>query len=461
MKNFYKISCIVLLAPLWLSAQLPANPFVDKDTLVTPVPGQLTTKRFGRAAGKMLLANLIPWSYDKYVAQANSADVTFKSVQHNLNPGNWGWDDGNFSTNQFAHPYHGSISFNAYRSNGYSFWQSVPGAFAGSYIWETAAESLDFSINDFINTSYGGIIIGEMTHRLANRLINQRSTGIKRQASEVLAMVINPANGLNRLLDGKWGTLSSGATQPADSSKIYAELDIGVRRIRINKNKTPVRWSGRVKLTYGTPLGNLKAPFSYLSIDAEFGKDLNGIVSQLSIYGSLAGWHSRSDDRSKHICMLTANYEYINNEVFLYSAQSIKFNLLSDRMISDQFTLRTAVGVGPILLAAVPNSYSEKERPYDYCSGASFNASGYMSYRNRFFYGISYRAGLFKTLSGNSSYHLLHALAGDIRFSYNQRFSIGIEPGYLNLKGKYKYYDDINDHYAYLRFSVRYSMANL
>jgi hypothetical protein len=41
-----------------------------------------------------------------------------------------------------------------------------------------------------------------MTYRLANKLVNNNSTGIGRQASEVFAFLINPINGFNRIIKG-------------------------------------------------------------------------------------------------------------------------------------------------------------------------------------------------------------------------------------------------------------------
>jgi len=163
----------------------------------------LPDKRFGRALLLWTSAQVFPWAYDQYVANADWAHITLKTLKYNINPGSWDWDNDGFTTNQFAHPAHGSIFFNAFRSNGYSFWQSVPAAFAGSYVWETAGETQAPSINDFINTSIGGVVLGETLHRFSSRLTNNRSRGFKRQVSEVLALVMNPTGGLNRLLDGK------------------------------------------------------------------------------------------------------------------------------------------------------------------------------------------------------------------------------------------------------------------
>ena len=42
----------------------------------------------------------------------------------NLQSG-FNWDDDVFGVNQVAHPYHGSLYFNAARSSGYDFWGST------------------------------------------------------------------------------------------------------------------------------------------------------------------------------------------------------------------------------------------------------------------------------------------------------------------------------------------------
>ena len=78
-----------------------------------------------------MLAQIIPWSVNYFIRDAEFAHVSFKSIGRNLELSRWRWDDNNFVTNQFAHPYQGSMYFSAFRSNGYNFWQSAPAAVAG------------------------------------------------------------------------------------------------------------------------------------------------------------------------------------------------------------------------------------------------------------------------------------------------------------------------------------------
>ena len=79
------------------------------------------------------------WAFDRYVMNEDFAKISIGSIRRNIKHG-FVWDNDQFSTNLFAHPYHGNLYFNAARSNGLTFWESAPYAFAGSLMWEIAAE---------------------------------------------------------------------------------------------------------------------------------------------------------------------------------------------------------------------------------------------------------------------------------------------------------------------------------
>ena len=195
------ILVIIICLPVRLFAQEQLYQQAQKtDTVAKPKPPEtpVQTKHFGRAAIELGLAEVLPWTWDKFLKKAPYANISFKTVAHNLKPSSWAFDNDNFQTNQFGHPYHGSMFFSSFRANGYSFWQAVPAAFVGSYIWESTAENQAPAPNDFINTGFGGTILGEMTYRLSNKIINEHNRGFKRQKEEVLALLVNPMNGLTR-----------------------------------------------------------------------------------------------------------------------------------------------------------------------------------------------------------------------------------------------------------------------
>lgn len=73
--------------------------------------------KLGRASWELMLVQLIPWSFNRITRDAEWAKISFHSWATNLeNP--WQWDNNAFLNNQFSHPYHGSLYFNAARTNG-------------------------------------------------------------------------------------------------------------------------------------------------------------------------------------------------------------------------------------------------------------------------------------------------------------------------------------------------------
>lgn len=438
---------------------------LNKATIAKPIYSpRPMRKRFGRAAGELLIAQVVPFTYNRFIANTDFSHISFKSIGHNLNPTSWTWDSDIFRTNQFGHPYQGSLYFSAFRTNGYTFWQSVPAAFAGSYMWETAGENEPPSPNDFINTSFGGIVLGEMTYRLSNKLINNRQRGFKRQVNEVFGFIINPMNGLNRILDGKWGRVYGNPAE-RDSSKVGAEFDLGVRSygsttgvINAPNPKGKTGWFGRVKLFYGNRYKDYRTPFSNIYINAEFSNDDSSKVNLISVYGSLAGWEIKSNKELQHLAVLSANYDYIDNEAFFYGAQSVKINLFSQYKLSKKVEISTTFGTGPVILAAVPNTYIFRNRRYDYTSGWSVTAGGAIIIMQKLSASIDYRGGWLRTVNGNDSHYFLHTATSEVRYALSKAFSVAAESGYFYLKGKYDIHPDVNKRYPYGRISGRYSL---
>ncbi|RYE20765.1 MAG: DUF3943 domain-containing protein [Sphingobacteriales bacterium] len=415
------------------------------------------TKHFGRAVAWLGIAEVTPWIFDRYVANMDYARISFKTVGHNLKLSSWSWDKDPFQTNQFGHPYHGSLFFSSFRANGYSFWESVPAVFVGSYIWETFAENEPPSPNDFVNTSFGGIVLGEMTYRLSNKIVNERSRGFKRQASEIAGFLLNPMNGLTRITTGKWGRVSR--RKDADTSRVSAEFDIGLRKFSTNSSSEKFAWFGKVKLLYGNPYENYRTPFSNMYINAELGQDDSSKVNVINVYGSLAGWEIKSNEKLKHLAVLSANYDYINNEAFFYSGQSVRINTYSEYKLSNELKLNTGFSAGAVILAAVPDQYLYNTRNYNYTSGANIGAGGGISIAEKLYCGFDYRGSWLKTINGNSSHYFLHSLTGDFRYLIGNGLSVTAQPGYLNLYANYRDFKDVNRKYPYLRISARYNVA--
>jgi hypothetical protein len=151
----------------------------------------------------VLGANVATFLADKYIFKYDySIPVGFDTWAHNFKTG-WEWDRDRFGINFIGHPYSGTLSFNAARSNGYNYWQSIPFSVGGSLMWEYLGENTLPSYNDIINTPINGAFLGEILYRLSSNILDDRSVGGQRFFRELVAGLIDPMRGLNRLLQGK------------------------------------------------------------------------------------------------------------------------------------------------------------------------------------------------------------------------------------------------------------------
>ena len=135
--------------------------------------------------------------FDRFLMNEDFAHINGHTIKNNFKTGPV-WDTDKFSTNLVAHPYHGSLYFNAARSNGMNFWQSIPFAAGGSLMWEFFMENEPPSINDLMATTFGGVELGEITYRLSDLFIDDRSSGAERVGREILSGLISPVRGINR-----------------------------------------------------------------------------------------------------------------------------------------------------------------------------------------------------------------------------------------------------------------------
>src|SRR5438876_10143979 len=122
------------------------------------------------------------------------------SIRHNLHH-NWVVDNDPFSTNQFGHPYQGSLYNGFALSAGLNFRESLGYTFAGSAFWEIAGETTPPSRNDQIASGIAGSFLGEALFRMASLLL-ERGGDAPDVWREIGAAAISPATGFNRLAFG-------------------------------------------------------------------------------------------------------------------------------------------------------------------------------------------------------------------------------------------------------------------
>lgn len=159
-------------------------------------------KNFILAASETFGMNMGLWAFDRYVFKGHYAYISFKTIKENFKHG-FEWDNDHLNTNMFAHPYNGSLFFNAGRSNGFNFWQSELFAISGSAMWELFMECEYPSTNDIIATPIGGAALGEIFYRTSDLILDDRATGANRFGRELASFIISPIRGVTRIITGE------------------------------------------------------------------------------------------------------------------------------------------------------------------------------------------------------------------------------------------------------------------
>ncbi|UCF40300.1 MAG: DUF3943 domain-containing protein, partial [Gemmatimonadota bacterium] len=187
-------------------------------------------KDFALALGELLAVNGVVWLYNEYPRGANFTQVNPRSWYNNIK-GGWTYDDNHFANNQIAHPYHGSLYYNAARANGFNYWVSLPMALLGSGFWECCGETHPPAVNDWIATGVGGSAIGEMLYRVSSTVLDNTATGSERVWREVGAGLLNPVRGFTRLVTGQAAKVQPNPENPLDHipNQLLNTLRIGGR----------------------------------------------------------------------------------------------------------------------------------------------------------------------------------------------------------------------------------------
>ena len=150
-----------------------SNPYLQSENEVSEsqsnyvMPVEPIPRNVGAAIAETVGLNITVWAFGQYVMDQESGAhsyINLDTMRDNLTL--WfEWDPNHFSTNFFAHPYHGGLYFNAGRTNGLDFWASSFTAFGGSFMWEVFMENHRPSINDLaLNLQKYGTLIFRYGH---------------------------------------------------------------------------------------------------------------------------------------------------------------------------------------------------------------------------------------------------------------------------------------------------------
>jgi len=291
-------------------------------------------------------------------------NISCKTVKYNITHG-FVWDSDGFEMNYLFHPYSGALSHTAARSSGLSFWKSIAYPFAGSLMWELAMEAEQPSINDLINTTASGIVLGEITFRVSSLLLNESTTGGERIWREAAAGILSPMNGLNRIISGKSWRVNPRPRNPDYSISVSAGM-LGLFEDRRLYQKQPHGYL-KYQMTYGNPFTAVPVkPFDYFT--AHFGLGFTTHNTIFDIFGSglLAGKRIRLFNHDKTLVGIFKNFNYLNTAIYRAGGTSVGTGLLTNTTLSARASLKSFAMASVILMGGVDSPYAQAmQRDYN------------------------------------------------------------------------------------------------
>lgn len=249
------------------------------DTTHNDIYAPPLVKRPWVAVAQVGIINVGVFSWNRFHKHTDYSYITLNSVRKNLQTLPV-WDNDPFNTNLYMHPYHGNTYFNAARSNGMSFWQSYPFALGGSLMWEYFGENEPPALNDLIATSMGGTCLGEVSYRISNIILNDKTTGFRRVLREAGAFILNPVRGVNRLVRGESWRVKSKNYLYHNINRFPLELSITLGNRYLADDNALFRGEHNPYIHLFFEYGNIfndeeNKPFDYFTADVTMGFSSN------------------------------------------------------------------------------------------------------------------------------------------------------------------------------------------
>ncbi len=434
-------------------------------------------KHFWVGVGEIAILEFIPWALAKWIRNwedpaDNWANVSKETWWRNLSRG-WEYDGDNFTTNNYAHPYHGALFFNAGRTNGYDFWESTAFSLTGSAIWETFGETFRPAFNDWIYTGIGGAAYGEILYRLSSLVTDNRATGSERFFSELWGTLLNPVRGFNRAISGEMGQNFDNPdwSRPKD---FRLEFSAGTRSIDVNGDKQYREDELEGLFTMNIYYGNAfkaKKPFEFFRFDVGFSSAVPHFA-QLNSSGYLFGFDLK---KNKHKFNVDLELRYNNlireqttetDTVYkglVFGNTQIYPHILSNFPIGSKTSIITQVGINAILMGATRNDYyiDVEGRIYDFGPGIGARLLGSIRSNGWNYLTVFYYATWIWTQSiPADSKHNIHLLSVEAQYPFTSFFSFGVLAGVYWRESYYDNFPDVSRNHPIIRVFFRTALIN-
>jgi len=408
-------------------------------------------KNYWLPAVEIIGLNFAVWGYHRYLSGENWSNISWTTIKDNLKYG-FEWDVDGYLTNQFLHPYHGSNYYNAARSNGLGFWESVPYAFFGSLTWEYFMENERPSYNDIVNTPVTGITLGEISFRVSNLIIDESTIGFERFLREFTSTLIDPMQGLNRMIRGDmW---RAGASSEEQDFGIL--ISLGAHNVffdnTFNKSRSYVHLG--VDLNYGNlfAVSDHKKPFDYFTVHTDV--NIGPTDNIVGIFASGVLWDKRIKlfDNSKNMLGIYKEVDILINTIYKLSTTNVTGQMINTILLSSKLSMINHIGVSAILMGATNSQYaSVYGKDYNIGPGASAKIGIKISLKDFGNVFANYKRYWIHTLSGAESEEFVGLLNTGISLNVFNKTELGLNLLLYERYGDYKYFPNTQNSNAAIR----------
>lgn len=422
------------------------------------LPEEPMVKRTGFALGEMMAINLFVWALGQYPLDGEWTYINLDTMQYNLR--HWfEWDPNYFNNNFIAHPYHGSLYYNAGRTNGLNYWESSLLAFSGSFIWEVFMEHHRPSINDLIMTTTGGMYLGEMLFRYSSLVLDDSATGFERVWREIVGGLLNPVRGFNRLILGETGVTRSSHNQLR--APVHGWIHMTGSGTSLSSELADVKSGAGAEflLVYGDPFTgeDVRKPFDYFPVQFSLRRMSDKTYLNIAAYSLLAGKELSSKESQNHLVGLFQHYDFFNIEIVKLGGTTFAGGIISQFQLSPKVRLTTLAHLGWMMLGASNNEYVlEDLRDYNYGTGYAAKVDAAIDFQK---YGnLLVRWGYWKifTLEGADGNDRLTLFQGKYMIPIWKGWGVGAQFTQYRRDSHYVDFPDVKKRLYAFRFSVSY-----
>ncbi len=398
------------------------------------------------ALSEILTNNFLVNRYSAWGRDLEWAKVTPKDWLENIKIGLKSDSDG-FDTNFFGHPYQGSTYYNAARSSGYTYWQSIPFTVGGSLMWEFLAETEPASEIDLNTTSYGGIYLGELTHRLSMHFLTSDKKRKYRTARHIAAWLVNPVGLLNANLHDD--VMRNFTRADENDFKLNTSVSFGGAYKLLANGPNLSNFHFNYLMIHGSLFnrGNYK-PFDFFILRSWL--DIKSNTREVPLYFNVSShapiW--KKDLNHYSILAISQHFDFMHNPSFKLGAMSLTMDYYAKISLTSKSFYIGSVKAGVVTIGSSNSEAAEyfnnlKEIPSkrNYVYGRGFAIESEMVLKTEYFGDItaSYNNWIMYTKQDIRGLEISNIVRLDYYYPIHKKLRLGME--YYAYWRRAKYYD--------------------